>query len=786
MTTALGTRSSVAVHVAELVVLLACRSTPPPAEAPAAARASAPSPVAVARAHELADRVLEREDLAAYRGWIKYLAFRAEQDAQPAQAVARLADWSQRVLDNPRVLSELRGIQEWAYESPVDGSGQPFRISLPAALEAQRPLPLSLHLHGTGANHLEFAEVLGGLTRWRPESSFLEVNVLGRGRGSGYQGLGEADVLQVLDYVAAHFPVDPDRIHLVGESMGGFGVSWLGARYPQRFASAWIVCGSAADIPLGNLLTLPVYATHSADDWSAPALMIRSPLQALLERGGKAVWDETTGLGHAVWGYREGNERARAWSFDQVRRQSRDVQHIDYTALDGNAVRGWWAEVQEWGAAARPARFAATVEGEVLKLELHNVRRLHLRLAESPLHAARAIAIQVRVSGHRAASSLRVGSASRSDSVVVAVDPDSGRATLEPLPAPQSPRLHTQGGPNQLYGGEPLLIVYGTGGSAALQQAQRAAAELASHSVSWGWSGPGPARAAQRSRYPLYGALRIKPDRELSEADIAQNHLVLIGTAAQNSFVQRIAPRLPVQLSSDRIEFSDGVRVPRAAQTLRLLHYNPEAPRRLIFWVASDNPQAYGPSWPLLDYLSMGPLYADALITDDPQSTLVLARSFDSRWHWTPRAAAPLLELEQNDWEAASRFEAEAARRVTRSDFALAAWFWQAQARPAFSPGITRSSDLMLYDTPLSVLKLTGRELLAAQNALDHAQRVDGQMVVALWPLPSSAQLEPERVYSVVGNSDGLVAFSSTTRLSPKDVALTNWSLADALQAPTR
>jgi predicted esterase len=642
-------------------------------------------------------------------------------------------------------------------------------------------------LHGQGANHLEFPRVLEQLTGWQAGSSFIEVSVLGRGRGVGFVGLGEADVLHVLDYVEQHFHVDLDRVHLVGVSMGGNGVMQLAARHPQCFASVWSVCGTALNTPVLNLLSVPVYVTHSDDDWTAPALQMRWATEALPQHGGTATLDQATGYGHAIWKYLAGNERAREWTFARVRPRSRAVRRIDFTALDGNSARAEWAELDEWGPAPRPARFSLRVEGNELQVELQNVRRLRLHLPESPLDTHKPIGVVVHA-GKKAASSaaLRIEAGSAGESVVIAVAADSGAATLEPVSARGPFRLHTPGGPNQLYDGRPLLIVYGTRGPAPLQQAQKAAAELASHSANWVWFEPsartGPTDGVPNN-FNLYGALRVKADVEVTAEDLARHHLVLIGTAQQNSIVQRLADRLPVAFAAGNIVFSDGLTLPSRERTLRLVHYNPDAPERLLYWIASDDVRAYGPAGLLLESLAYTPSGADALVTADSAGTLVLARSFDSQWRWRKRELSPLLELAENSWAAADRVQAEAARRVTGAEFAIVSSFRSLGGTAAFSPGLTRVSDVTPYFAPLSVMKVTGRELLAASAAFSTPQQADEDYSTAVWPVPERNTIDPERSYSLVATPDGVYALPALAHLTPRELELTDWSVADALDA---
>ena len=65
----------------------------------------------------------------------------------------------------------------------------------------------------------------------------LLVSPLGRGT-TEYRGIGENDVLCVLDDVRKRYQVDPDRIYLTGHSMGGTGAAYLALHHPDLFAAA--------------------------------------------------------------------------------------------------------------------------------------------------------------------------------------------------------------------------------------------------------------------------------------------------------------------------------------------------------------------------------------------------------------------------------------------------------------------------------------------------------------------------------------------------------------------
>jgi len=719
------------------------------------------------------ETALARPELAAYRGWLKYLRLLAEESvarngadsAEARAALARLDDWTRRIAAAPDLLGKLRGVQEWAYESPVDGTGQPFKLMIPTDYDPARPAPLSVYMHGYTGDHLSHS------TGMAAHAGSFEAAMLGRARGGWYVALSQADVLQAIDYIEAHWRIDADRIHLSGGSMGGGATFKLGARFPHRFASGQIACGYVQQEPIGNLLTFPIYATHSDDDPVVPILHSRGPLAELRRRGGQAILDETTGYGHAVWNYAAGNERSGAWGPAQVRPDSRTVRHLDFTALDGAAMRCWWAEIAEWGAEAKPARFVATAgEGNMLFVELDNVARLRLRIAESPFDPLKPLRVVVN-------GAVPIEIAAPLAGAIVVAGPGA--------PAGEAPvRLHTPGGPIQVYDGSPLLIVYGTRGDAASQAALRAAAETASQSSNTSWKAdsaeadPGDKILHWRN---LFGRLAIKPDTAVTEADLARCNLVLLGTAAENAIVARMADRLPVRFADGRIVATDGFSLPAAQRTLGLLHFNPLAPEHLVFWVASSEPAGYSAEAAVPALCSPLFIGADLLVTHATERQLVASRSFDSRWRWVGgRERSPVLSSQPEAHPALARRIAEAVRRAVGTDFAVVGGVAQLGATPVL-PGETRVADLapLFYGHTIDVVEMTGAEVLAAQVRMD-AAAPDAPQWGVLQPTAPAA-LDPARTYRVAVPMALIGPFGRQTHLAPRGQRQSDTTVPEAL-----
>lgn len=740
-----------------------------------------------------ADAALARADLAAYRGWIKYLRHEAGTaverhggaSQEAAETIRRLDEWVARITADPNLLATLGGVQEWAYESRADGSGQPFKMAIPTDYDPAHPAPLSVYMHGYSGNHIEHSAGMAS----HPGS--FDLSVLGRGRAGGYWALSGADVLDVIDYVQAHWAIDPNRIHLNGGSMGGGGTYRLGSRYPHRFASGRPACGFASHLPLGNLITFPIYATHSADDWTVPVLHDRGPLARLRELGGQVIYDETNGYGHAVWDYREGNERGAAWESLQVLPASRSVRRIDYTALDGGAMRGWWGEIAEWGGAPKPARFVLTAgDHNYLFAELTNITRLRLRLAESPFDSSQPL--QVAVNG---AVPITLP-APLPGEVILAADGKDWRFESKPDPAPF--RLHTPGSAMLLYQGEPLLIVYGTRGDEPGRKAMKAAAEAASKSANPAWlddSGEKGADGVPHSQN-LYGWLNTKADIDVTEADIASCNLVLIGTAAQNSVVARIAGRLPVRFTGDAVTCDDGERFTGTHLAMGLVHYNPLAPNRLIFWIASHDPATYAANSTIPaemggndvslgetdSTIGAGTCGADLIVRDATASTLVAARCFDSRWHWTPeRAHSPLVPASLKTQRDFSMAVAEAIRRAAGADLAMVGSYGMPADAP-IAPGVTRVSDVipLFYYKPIGIAEMSGAELAEVTGCF--AAAGDPPMLLCPTREVEAAGVQPDRIYRVAFSADFAWRLGKTAHMAPRNYRHTDLLVADALE----
>jgi len=743
---------------------------------------SAPSDAELQAALAAADALIEKPDLAAYRGWLKYLKFRAINDPirmgpesdNAKEAFLKLIDWTSEIAADPDIISKLRGVQEWAYESQADGSGQPFRINIPLDYDPTHPAGLSLYCHGYSGNHLEHS---AGMTA---HTGRFDIAVLGRGRGGWYRTLSERDVLDVIQYVKDHWTFDENKIDLNGGSMGGFASMWLGSRYPDLFACARPTCGAALQTPIENMRSLPVYSIHSKDDPIVPIVGSRGPLEHLKDLGGLTIIEETDGFGHASWEWSEGQERSSIWGAQQLRPDPETVSEINYIAFDGMANGAWWAHVAEWGPSQAPAHVRLKLgPANILYGQLDNIARLRLDIAHSPIDPD--TDLQLSLDGAHTISL----PAPLPDTIDIAIDKQKAgfvKSTESEM------RLHTPGAATLLYCGDPVLIVYGTQADPSTNQAMLSAAIAASQSPNPSW----PVESVMKSpvdgishAWNTYGQLPIKADVELTEDDIASKGLILIGTASQNSAVESIAEQLPVIETSDKLLTSDGFSYAAQDNAWALTHFNPAAPAKLILWIASKDADFYQAGAVLPNELLAHGYGADFVLMGHDTSVFA-ARSFDSHWNWSDGYAnSPLLPDEavnKPDW---STLQADILQQACDADYGIAMLEFGEQLFPSHSfksvPGVTRYSDMALlqYQDTVYMLPMSGSELLAIAKRLEE------------FPTPQALAFSsdfmvdailPDKKYSIATDSSGISSLLGIGIL-PKDIVWTGIREADAINA---
>ena len=144
----------------------------------------------------------------------------------------------------------------YAYTSKIDGSLQPYHVSLPANYDPAKPARLYVWLHGRQNNTTEAAFIYG-FDHARPpgnapvaDNGQIQIDLFGRLNSAGWHWAGEADVFEAIAAAKQRFRIDDSRVILRGFSMGGEGAWHIALHYPDRFAAAEIGAGTWSRRPL--------------------------------------------------------------------------------------------------------------------------------------------------------------------------------------------------------------------------------------------------------------------------------------------------------------------------------------------------------------------------------------------------------------------------------------------------------------------------------------------------------------------------------------------------------
>ncbi|MDX1565974.1 MAG: hypothetical protein R3236_11235, partial [Phycisphaeraceae bacterium] len=121
------------------------------------------------------------------------------------------------------------GLCVLGYLSSVDGSAQPYGLEIPAELDRSKPVPLYIWLHGRGDKVTDMHFIMQRLKKRSPFAFKDGITLHPFGRQCiGYKSAGEIDVLEAVADVSRRYKIDPNRVVLMGFSMGGAGAWHLG------------------------------------------------------------------------------------------------------------------------------------------------------------------------------------------------------------------------------------------------------------------------------------------------------------------------------------------------------------------------------------------------------------------------------------------------------------------------------------------------------------------------------------------------------------------------------
>jgi len=267
------------------------------------------------------------------------------------------------------------------FKSSYDGTLQPYRLFLPQGIEPLESLPLLVVLHGKWVDQNAWFDYTP-VKEYAQRHNYVVIAPHARG-DYFYRGAGEQDVLDLIHIAMDRYNIDPDRVYLMGHSMGGWGTWWIGLRNPDLFAAICPMSGYAPPDLLPNARHLRPFMIHSSDDPVVPVKGSREPASLLANLGISFRYKEEDGYGHASRMIGDNFPELFDWMKKHERiDRPRRISFVTRTPARG---RAWWVRILETIRYPLPASVEANFpEKGLLRIKTGNVMKFALDIGSMP------------------------------------------------------------------------------------------------------------------------------------------------------------------------------------------------------------------------------------------------------------------------------------------------------------------------------------------------------------------------------------------------------------------
>ena len=215
------------------------------------------------------------------------------------------------------------------YQSRAEGVRVPFAVRTPPKVDGMEKYPLLIALSG-------------GLRAAPSEQfPFFQANPT-RTRIWGYRSISTYDAMRVVAAMKEKYPIDADRVYLMGSSAGGSGAMHLASCYPDQFAAVLPLVAAGNNYPLANFRNLPVAFHHGDRDWTSAICNARVQASRLEALGCPVILKEYA-AGHSVPG---SHAPLMEWLFAQKRNPT--PRTITHDCEAPSLGRSYWITIKEF------------------------------------------------------------------------------------------------------------------------------------------------------------------------------------------------------------------------------------------------------------------------------------------------------------------------------------------------------------------------------------------------------------------------------------------------------
>ena len=515
------------------------------------------------------------------------------------------------------------------YVSRVDGSVQPYGLTIPDSYDGSKPVRLDIWQHGTNRTLNEVAFITQQETD-RPiprDQDYIQLEPLGRTNVS-YRWAGEADLFEALASVQQRYNIDPRRIVLRGFSMGGASSWHLGLHHPGKWAAIEAGAGYTETRRYGRRDNLPPYqeamlhyydaVDYALNAFNTPTVGYGGEIDAQLQASVN-IREQLSNEGFRFeqdgpfrWLTKDlralfliGPKTAHAWHPDSKAESNAFIaqalksagtppSHIRFVTHTTRVNTSYWLTVEGLEETYKRAEVDArrSDDGKQYTVATKNISRIRLEGSGGT----------VTIDGQTLKTNANPSFAKTNGKWTIAGASSAGLRKVHGLQGPVDDAFM-----------DAFLCVRPTGSAWHPVTGQWATKTLEVFSLNFAkW---------------LRGDVRVKDDRAIAASDLADSNLILFGDPGSNSVIADIVAKLPIRWT--KTEIAVGARTFTAADHIPVLVYpNPLNPKR---YVVINSGHTFGD----VDFRGTNawlyPRLGDYAVLR-PDGEIVTSGFFDERW----------------------------------------------------------------------------------------------------------------------------------------------------------
>jgi predicted peptidase len=192
-----------------------------------------------------------------------------------------------------------------------------YRLYVPLGYDASRKYPLLVWLHGGDGRGSDNIRQLNGGNQIAthffagPEVQLKFPMFILLPQCPSAQNWSDPDINQptqwlemtmgALAQVRKEFSIDPGRLYLAGQSMGGLGVWSTLQAYPKIWAAAVILSAYDNFTDIQAVAQTPIWLFQGQDDDTVPVLLVQEMVKQLKKAHANLRYTEYPKMGHEVW-----------------------------------------------------------------------------------------------------------------------------------------------------------------------------------------------------------------------------------------------------------------------------------------------------------------------------------------------------------------------------------------------------------------------------------------------------------------------------------------------------